>query len=158
MLDQTVCIFAHLEEIRFFLRRLYFTAAVRTFAVNQLRFGKERLAGSTVHTFIISFIDITFIIQLFENLLHLSHMIFIRSTNKFIIRSIHQIPDRLNLTCYSIHKFLRSYTSSLSFFFNLLSMLICTGLETYIISLCTFISGNRIRQHDFISISNMRFA
>ena len=36
MLDQTICIFAHLEEIRFLFRRLYLTSAVRTFAVDKL--------------------------------------------------------------------------------------------------------------------------
>ena len=36
MLDQTVCIFAELEEVCLLFRRLTFSAAVRTFTINKL--------------------------------------------------------------------------------------------------------------------------
>ena len=36
IINQTVCVFAHLEEVCFFLRRLNLTPAVRTFSVYQL--------------------------------------------------------------------------------------------------------------------------
>ena len=36
MLDQSVCILTHFEEIRFFFRRLHFSSAVRTFSVYEL--------------------------------------------------------------------------------------------------------------------------
>ena len=36
MLNQAVCIFAHLEEIRLFLGRLHLSSAVRTFPVHKL--------------------------------------------------------------------------------------------------------------------------
>ena len=36
MLDQTICIFAHFEEVCFFLCRLTFSATVRAFAVYKL--------------------------------------------------------------------------------------------------------------------------
>ena len=93
MLDQTVCIFAHLEEISLFLRRLYLTSAVRAFAVYQLGLGPEGLAGSTVQSLIRALVNIALVVQLFEDLLYLLLMILISGTDEFVIGSIHQIPD-----------------------------------------------------------------
>ena len=89
MLDQTVCVFAHLKEISFFLCRLYFTSTVRTFAVYELGFSKERFTRSTVHTFIVSLVNVSFIVHIFENLLNLCFVIFVCGTDKFVIGSIH---------------------------------------------------------------------
>ena len=36
MLDQTVCVFAHFEEVSFLFGRFYFTSTVRTFTVYKL--------------------------------------------------------------------------------------------------------------------------
>ena len=62
MLDQTIRVFAHLKEVRFFLCRLHFAAAVRTLAVHQLGLGKEGLAGRAVHSLVISFVNIPLVI------------------------------------------------------------------------------------------------
>ena len=51
--NQTVCIFAHFEEICLFLCRCTRTSAVRTFAVYKLGLGKEGLTRSTVHSFVV---------------------------------------------------------------------------------------------------------
>ena len=75
MLDQTVCIFAHFEEICLLLRRLYLTSAVRAFAVHQLRLRPEGLARRTVQSLVRALVNIPLIIQLFENLLYLLLMI-----------------------------------------------------------------------------------
>ena len=158
MVNQSLCVFAHFEEISFFFCRCTGTSAVRTFSIYQLRFCEERLTGSTVHSFIIPFINISLLIQFFENLLHLFLMICIRSTNKLIIRSIHQIPDIFNLSRYIIYVFLGSDASFLSFVLNFLTVLIGTCLEKHIISLLSFETGNTVCQYYLISVADMRLA
>ena len=66
MLNQAIRIFAHLEEVGFFLRGLYFSAAVRTLAVYQLGFGEEGFAGGAIHAFVIALVDITLVVQFLE--------------------------------------------------------------------------------------------
>ena len=93
MLDQTICIFAHFEEICLFLCRLNRATAVRTFSIYKLRLCEERLARCTVHSFIMSLVNISLVVKFLENLLNLFLMIFICCTDEFVIRCIHQIPD-----------------------------------------------------------------
>ena len=88
VLDQSVRILAHTEEVSLLLRRLYHTAAVRALAVYQLGLRPERLTGSTVHSLIGSLVNITLIIETFEYLLYLLLMILIGSTDELIIRYI----------------------------------------------------------------------
>ena len=54
-----------------------------------------------------SFVDISLIVQLFENLLYLFFMIIICGTDELVIRSVHQIPDSLDLCGYVVYIFLR---------------------------------------------------
>ena len=89
ILDQLGRIFAHSEEISLFLSRSYRTSAVRTLSVHQLRFCKERFTGSTVQTFIISFVNISLVIKLFKYFLYLLLMIVICSPDKLVIGSSH---------------------------------------------------------------------
>ena len=62
MLNQAICIFTHFEEICFLFCRLYFPSAVRTFSVYQLGLCKERLTRCAVHSFIISFVNVSLFI------------------------------------------------------------------------------------------------
>ena len=41
-------------------------------------------------------------------------MVCIGGTNEFVIGSVHQIPDCLDLACHIVYKLLRGYTCSLS--------------------------------------------
>ena len=93
VVDEAVSVFAHFEEICFLLSRLNLTTAVRAFAVYQLRLCEERLTRCAVHSFVISFVNISLIVQFFEDFLYLFLMILIRCTDEVVIRSIHQIPD-----------------------------------------------------------------
>ena len=88
VLDQSVRILAHTEEVSLLLGRFYHTAAVRALAVYQLGLRPERLTGSTVHSLIGPLVNITLIIETFEYLLYLLLMILIGSTDELIIRNI----------------------------------------------------------------------
>ena len=93
MLDQTISILAHFKDICLFLCRLNRATAVRTFSIYKLRLCEERLTRCTVHSFVMSLVNISLIVKFLENLLNLFLMIFICCTDEFVIRCIHQIPD-----------------------------------------------------------------
>ena len=158
ILDQPGSVLAHAEEIRLLLGWFYLASAVRTLAVHQLGLGEKGLAGSAVQSLVISLIDITLVVKLLENLLHLGLMVLVRGADKLIIGSVHQIPNPLYLSCCLVHELLGSHTCCLSLFFNLLSMLVRTCLEEHVISLLPLISGYAVSQNDFIGIADMRLA
>ena len=158
MVNQTVSVFAHTEEISLFLGRLHLAATVRTLAVHQLGLGPEGLAGSTVHTLVSTFVDIALVIQLLENLLYLLLMVIIGGADEFIIGSVHQIPDPLNLTGHIVHEFLRSNACLLSLQLDLLTVLVGSGLEKYVVALESAETGNGVRQYDLIGVANVGLA
>ena len=157
VIDQSVCIFAHFEEICLFFSRYAWTSAVRAFTVYKLRLCEERLAWGTVHSLIMTFVDISLCIHFFEDLFDLLFMVFICCTDKFIIGCVHQIPDTFDLTGNVIYEFLRCNTSFLGLQLDLLAMLISTCLEIYVISLLSLKTCDGICKNNLISISDMRF-
>ena len=155
--NQARSVFTHFKEICFFFCRCTRTSAVRTFSVYQLRLCEEGFARGTVHSFVMSFVDISLIVEFFENLLHLFFMVCICGTDELVIRSVHQIPDSLDLCGYVVYIFLRCDACFFCFQLNLLTMFIGTGLEEYIVSLLSFETGDTVCQYDLIGVSDMRF-
>ena len=64
---------------------MYLTSAVRTFSVLELGYSPEGLTGSTVHTLILSLVDVALIVKLFKNLLNLLLVVRIGRTDKSVI-------------------------------------------------------------------------
>ena len=157
IIDQPVRIFTHTEEISLFFGRLHFAAAVRTFAVHQLGLCPERLAGRAVKSLIRTFVNVSLLIQLFENLLYLFFMILIRGPDKFIVRGVHKIPDILNLACHPVHEFLRSDSCLFCLQFDLLSVLVGSCLEEHVKAAASFVPCDRIRQNRLIGVADVRF-
>ena len=85
-------------------------------------------------------------------------MIFVCGADKLIIGCVHQIPNAFDLTGNIVYKFLWCYTGLLGLDLNLLAMLIGSGLETHIIPLHPFKTGNAVCQHSLVRISNMGLA
>ena len=158
MLDQLIRIFAHTEEVRFLLGRLYLPAAVGTFAIHQLGFRPEGLAGCTVHSLIGALIDIALIIEALEDLLHLFLMVIVCGPDKLVIGRVHQIPQSLDRTRHIIHKLLRRDTRFLCFQLDLLPVLIRSRLEKDIVTVLSLKTGNAVGQHDLIAVADMRLA
>ena len=107
IVNQSLGVLAHTEEISLLLGRLHRAAAVRALAVNQLRLCKKGFAGSDGYSLIISLVDISLIVELFENFLYLLLMVSICGADELVVGSIHQIPDGLDLSRHLIYKFLR---------------------------------------------------
>ena len=158
MLDQPVRIFAHLEEIGLLPGRLHRAPAVGTFSVHQLGLGEEGLAGSAVHALIIPFVNVAFLIHFLEDLLHLALMVFVRGADEFIVGSVHQIPDLLDLPGHIVHEFLGRNACFLRFQLDLLAVLVGPGLEEHVKALASFIPGDGVRQHDLIGIADVGLA
>ena len=158
VLDEPVRIFAHLKEIGLFLCRLHLPAAVRTFAIHKLGLCEEGLAGSAVHPLVISLVNISLVVQLFENLLHLLLVIRIRGADELVVGGVHQIPDSLNLPCHIVHKLLWRHAGFLGLQLDLLPVLVGSGLEEHVIPLAPLVPGNGICQHDLVGVPDVGLA
>ena len=157
-LDQLILIFGKAKKIRLLGRAPDLAPTVRALDVDELRLRPEGFAGRAVPALIGALVDIALVIELLEDFLNGLLMIIVRRADEFIIGSVHQIPNPLNLSGCLVHKFLGSHTGCLSLFLNLLSMLVRTCLEEHVISLLPLISGYAVSQNDFIGIADMRLA
>ena len=83
-------------------------------------------------------------------------MRFVRSTDKFVIRGVHQIPQAADRCGCPVNKFLRCNSGFLCLDFNLLAMLVGSCLEEHIIAVFSLKSGDTVCQNDFITVSYMR--
>ncbi len=156
MLDQTIGVFAHLEEICFFVCLYYRSSAVRAVPVDQLGLRKKGFAGVTVKAFIRSLINVALLIHFFEHFLDLFLMIIVRGADKFVIGGVHQIPDVFYLSGNVVHIGLWRYAFFGCFRLDLYAMLVSSCLKKNIISLLSSEAGDAVRQNDLICISNMR--
>ena len=158
MLDQTISVFAHAEEVGFLGGRGDFTAALRTFAVHELRFRVEGLALLAVHTLVLALVDVALLIHLLEDFLDLLLMIFVRCADELVVGCVHQIPDPADFTGGLVDEFLRCETRIVSAGLDLLAMLVCSCLEENIIALLPLESCDRVSKNNLICISDMRLA
>ncbi len=140
VLDKSVGIFAHLEEVSLFFSRLNLSAAVGALAVNKLRLREEALARCAVKSLVISLIDVALVIELLENLLNLTLVVVVCCSDELIVACVHDIPVSLDDACNVIDILLRSYACCVSLFLNFLTMLVCSCLEENIIALKTLVS------------------
>ena len=72
--------------------------------------GPEGLTRLAVFALVRALVNIALIIQLFEDLLHLSLVHRVGGADELVIGGVHQIPDALDLTGYVINEFLRCNT------------------------------------------------
>ena len=91
-----------------------------------------------------SLVDISFCVHFLKDLLNLFFVVSVCGTNEFVIRCIHQIPDFFDLTGYIIYKLFRCNTGFACFDLNLLTVFVCTCLETDIIALHSLKTCNTV--------------
>ena len=155
VLHQAILIFAHFEEVGFLFSLLNFAATVGALAVHQLALGEEGFTGYAVPTFVITFVNVALLIQLFEDLLYGLLVVGIGGSNELIVARVHQIPNVFDLAGYFVNVLLGSYAVFLSVQLDLLAVFVGTGHEEYIVALQTTIAGNGIGQNYLISIADM---
>ena len=158
VLDQAVRILAHFEEICLFLGLGDRTSAVRTFAVVKLGLRPEGFAGSAVPSLIGSLVDITLIVELFEDLLDLFLVRRIAGADKAVVAGVHQIPDPLDLSGIHVDKRLRSHSCFRGLVLVLLAVLVRSCLEHHVIAFDSLVARDRVRENRFICVADVRLA
>ena len=156
ILQQSVGVFAHAEEIRFLFGRFDFPAAIGAFAVDKLRGGPKRFAGGAVHAFVRPFINISLFVQLFEDLL--AFVVFVGSADEFVVRDVHEIPNIADLFCDAVDELLGRNARRGGFLFDFLSVLVRARLKAYVIALVAFEARDRVRKDDFVGVPDVRFS
>ena len=158
MPDQPVRILAHLKKVSLFLRGLHLASAVGALSVHQLGLGPEGFAGRAVQSFVIAFVNIALVIQLFENLLHLLYVRRVRGADELVVGGSHQIPQTLHLARHFIHIFLGGHARLFGLQLDLLTVLIRSGLEEHIVAVLSLEPGDAVRQHGLIGVADMGLA
>ena len=103
-----------------------------------------------------SLVDISFCVHFLKNFLNLFLMVSICGTDEFVIGSVHQIPDPLDLTGYIVYEFLWCDSGFFCLKFDLLTMFVSSCLEKYIVSFLPLVTCDRICQYDLIGIADVR--
>src|SRR5690554_6877342 len=103
MFDKPVLVLGQPEEIAFFPGFFNASAAVRTHAVHQLRFGPEGFTWCAIPALIFAYINISLVIQGFENLLNTCGMLFISRSDELVITYLHHLPKVLDAAYDPVH-------------------------------------------------------
>ena len=85
-------------------------------------------------------------------------MITVRGANEFVVGSVHQIPDTSDVCGDSVDEFLGSNFCRFGFELDFFAVLVRARLEHYVITLRSAKTRKEIRQHDFVSVADVRFA
>src|SRR5699024_337628 len=102
ILDKTVCIFTHSEEVALFFNKFnimsawcspadHFPVFITVYFI-ELRFCKEFLILNRVPAFVFTKVNIALLKQAFKNVLYSSFMFITCRTNKLIVRNIERFP------------------------------------------------------------------
>ena len=157
MFNKPVSILAHLKEVGLLLCRMHLSVALRAFPVYKLCIGIKGFTLSTVHSLIRTLVDITLIVKLLKDFLHLSLVVRISGTDKAVVRGVAKVPKAFNLCCHAVYKFFRCLSCFYCPCLYLLAMLICSCLKPYIIAFFTLKSGYCICKNNLVGIANMWF-
>ncbi len=85
-------------------------------------------------------------------------MVWISSSDEFVVRCVHEIPDVLNLAGNLVHVLFWSLHVLECLVLNLLAMLVCSGLETNVVACEALVSCDAICKYNFVSVAYMRLA
>ena len=85
-------------------------------------------------------------------------MVGIRRADKAVIGRIDKIPQSLDLSGCLVDKLLGSLSRDSGSGFDLLAVLVASGLEMDVIAVRSLISGDAVSQDDLISIADVRLS
>ena len=156
ILYKPVRIFAHTEEIRFFLRHFDFSAAIGTFTVHELRLRPERFTGSAVPALIRAFVNVALLIKFREYFLYLAFVVGVGGTDELIVRNIHHIPDLADITRDFVDESFGRYARGSRFLLDLFAVFVRSRLESHVVTLLTLETGKKIGKHYFVNVADMR--
>ena len=134
VLHQLVLILAHFEEVRLFLCLLHLASAVGAFAVHKLRVCPETFARRTVPALVIALVYIALVVESFKYLLHRFFVIIVGGSDKFVVAYVEHIGNLADLTRNFVNVLLWGNTLRFGYFLYLLTVLVCTGKEKYVLA------------------------
>ena len=155
-LEDLVCIVGKLEEVCLFACLLNRSAAVRALAVNQLALCPEGFTWCAVQTFVCAFINIALLIHSLPDLLDSCHVSLFCSSDEVIIRDLHGCPQILDACNDLINVLLRSNALLDRLGLDLLSVLIGTCQEHYVISLKSLESCHSICHYGAVCVTDVQ--
>ena len=153
-----VCKRRHFEEVSLFLSFDNISSALGAFAVNELGFCPEAFARSTVFSDIFTLINVSSVVKLLEDFLYGLNMVIVGSADIAVVADAHTFPKLFEGLYDLINVFLWSNSRCLSFFFDLLTMLVRSGEEHNIIALHTLVSCNSIAGNGRVAVSDVRIS
>ena len=151
-------VFGQAEEIGFLLRVVNLAAAVRAFAVLQLRFGPEALARRAVFALVRALIDVALVIHLLEDALDGFDMIVVGRADETVVRDVHQLPeveDALFPADDLVHELLRGHARGLGLLFDLLAVLVRAGEEHHVLAAQPVIARDRVGRDGGIGVADV---
>ena len=156
MIDKTLCILVHIEEVRLLTRSLHGTSAVGALAVNSLRVGKEGLTGSAVPALVFALVDIAVLIELCKYLFNSFLVVFVGGADEIIVACVHSVPDLFDLARDTVNVLLGSDVCRSGKIFYLLSVLVGTGAEENVISHSSFVSCDSVGGNNLVGVTEVR--
>ena len=156
VLDETVGIFAHFEEIRLLAGGLDLSAAIGALAVDELALRPERFARRAIHALVRALIDVALFVKLAENFLYFPDMVLIRCADEIVIGRIHEIPYAADLRGHFVDVFLGGHARRRGLLFDLLSVFVRARLEIYVVPLRALEPRDGVGENDLIGIADVR--
>lgn len=132
--------------------------AVGTFAVHKLRIGPETFTGFAIFAAVFAFVNVAFIVQGFEDVLHGFDMIVVGGADKTVIRNVDVFPEFFEFGDHTVCIFLRGKAGGFGFVFDFLAMLVGSGQKQDIKASGAFVAGHGIAGDGGVTMPDMRGA
>ena len=155
---ELVGVLAHAEEIGLLLRPDDLAPAVRALAAHELALRVEGLVRHAVPALVFALVDVSLLIELAEDLLHLLLVHGVGGAHKAVVARVHQVPDALDLAGDLVDELLGRDALGLGLELDLLAVLVRAGLEIDLVALQPLEAADGVRQHDLIGVADVRLA
>ena len=148
----------HFEEVRLLLGFHDLSAALGTFAVNQLAFRPEALAGRAVFALVFALVNIAAVVQLFENLLYAFHMVVVGGADVAVVADVHKAPQALENLGDLVNVFLGSNALFGGFLLNFQTVLVRARQKHDVVSLHTSVARDGVAGYGGVAVPDVRVA
>ena len=156
VLDQSVGILAHLEEVSLLGCLDQLSAALGALAIGYLRIGIEGFVGRAIPALVVSLIDIALLVESLEDLGHSGDVIVVGGADEVVVACTHAVKNGLDLACYVVHVLLRRDACFLGAVLDLLAVLVRAGAEENVVAALSLIAGNRVGHDDLVGVAEVR--
>ena len=158
VIDQPILVFAHAQEIAFFLHQFHGAAAIGAATVHHLRGRPEGFAGRAIQALIFALVDVALVVELLEDLLHDLHMARLGGADVVAVFDVHHLPQVFDARHDFIHELDGRFTHFHGLAFDLLAVLIGAREEKHVVSRLLLKAGHRVRRDGGVRVANVQIA